>query len=596
MLLLASAQVAASLPAAQRVSQADLQEGFSLAGNWQFHWGDDTRWAAPEFDDSGWEAYGVPQRWPKADMPESRQFSWYRLTLRLDQVTPDSRRADTRIGVQIGKVLSAYELYAGGEMVGGVGKLPPLSQVNYDRMRVFHIPAAAINDDGILVLALRVWGGSALSIAKWGEGPHEGDFRIGYYDDLLQASFLHELPGLVMSVLFWGFGFYHIYLYWRNRQLRTYLWYGLVALDIGVYSFLSGQLRYSLDWSFTVFEKIEFGTIYLLPALFIQMLWSLLGMPIGRVLRAYQLCFVAFSLLALCTPGLSSLYYTLIPWELMCLPLLVWIPWMIIRGARSGHPEAQTALIGLVIFAAACTNDLMIDIAGWETPRLLPLGFVAIMVSMAVSLANRITTVLCNLEWEVTQRTADLSAVNEQLAAAARQDPLTGLLNRRGFIEVAKAEVQRFLRTGRAFSLVLADLDHFKNVNDRYGHVCGDYVLQEVARLFRERVRDMDNVARWGGEEFMLIIPETGYEGAVLLAESLRRSVAMHEFQFGEQQLHVTMTLGISTFGRSDTLDSCIARADQALYRGKQQGRNRVGGDEDRELGSEPFFDGSEID
>ena len=155
-------------------------------------------------------------------------------------------------------------------------------------------------------------------------------------------------------------------------------------------------------------------------------------------------------------------------------------------------------MIGLVIFLAACANDLMIDIAGWETARLLPLGFVAIMVSMAVSLANRFTNVLNDLEGEVAQRTTDLSSANQRLAVVARQDPLTGLLNRRGFIEVAAREMQRFLRTGRAFSIVLADLDNFKKLNDRYGHACGDYVLQEVARLLDERVRDMDSVARWG--------------------------------------------------------------------------------------------------
>jgi diguanylate cyclase (GGDEF)-like protein len=574
-LLLLSLSISASPLDSQRITTTDLQDGFSLAGDWQYHAGDDLRWAAPDFDDSAWGVSNVPQRWPKGEMHESRQFSWYRLTLHFDGHS--GRQPPSGIGVQIGKVLSAYELYAGGELLGGIGKLPPLSRVNYDQKRVFHIPASAISADGVLVLALRVWGGSELSVAKWGEGPHEGEFRIGYYDKLLYDSFLHELPGLMMSILIAGFGLYHIYLYWRNRQLHVYLWYGLVALDISLFSFLSGQLRYSLGWSFTLYEKIEFGTIYLLPALFIQMLWTLLGLRIGPALRAYQLCSVAFSLAALLMPGLAILYISLFPWEIYCIPLLVLAPWMIVRGARAGNPEARTTMVGLVIFVLACGSDLMIDFAGWGTPRLLPLGFVAIMLSMAISLANRFTAMLDNLEGEVAQRTTELSAANEQLAAVARQDPLTGLLNRRGFIEVVAAEMQRFMRTGRTFSLVLADLDNFKQFNDRHGHVCGDFVLQEVARLLDERVRDMDSVARWGGEEFMVIIPETGPEGAALLAESLRLSVQNSQFQYGEERLGVTMTLGIATFGKGDTLDSCIARADEALYGGKQQGRNQVG-------------------
>jgi diguanylate cyclase (GGDEF)-like protein len=576
LVLLASAPLEASRLETPRVSVAELQAGYSLAGNWQFRWGDDLSWASPSFDDSSWEVHKVPQRWPKIGIPESQQFSWYRLTLQLDGFSTESRQAYTHVGIQIGKVLSAYELYAGGALVGGVGKLPPNSHVNYDQVRVYPVPLTAIAEDGSLVLALRVWGGSELAISKWGGGPHEGEFRIGTFDKLLSTSFLGEIASLILGAMFSGFGLYHIYIYLRNRQLRTYLWYGLTALDIGLYSFLSGQLRYNLNWPFYVYEKIEFGAIYILPALLIQMFWSLLGLRINRILRAYQFCFVALSLAALCIPGLSILYHTMLPQQVIALPLVFWIPWLIIRAALSGNREARTIMLGLVIFAACAGNDLMIDLAGWDTARMIPLGFIAIIVSMALSLANRFTTVLNNLEGEVAQQTADLRSANEQLATVARQDPLTGLLNRRGFIELATAEMQRFLRTGRTFSIVLADLDNFKKLNDQYGHAYGDYVLQEIARLLGERVRTTDSAGRWGGEEFMLLIPETESEGTALLAEKLRLSVENNHFQHGGQKALVTMTQGISTFRKGETLDSCIARADKALYLGKEQGRNQV--------------------
>jgi len=252
------------------------------------------------------------------------------------------------------------------------------------------------------------------------------------------------------------------------------------------------------------------------------------------------------------------------------------LPWIIIREMLAGNREARTALAGVFIFAAACANDLLIDLAGWQTTRLVPLGFVAIMVSMAISLANRFTHVLNDLEGEVAQRTADLVAANSQLSEAARQDPLTGLLNRRGFTEDAEQEIQRFLRSDRAFSIVLADLDKFKDFNDKYGHACGDHVLQEAALLLRDGVRDIDGVARWGGEEFMLMLPETEIEGATRLAEKLRASVEARRFEYADQDLSVTMTFGIATFHKGESLDHCIARADAALYRGKEQGRNQV--------------------
>ncbi|MBE9537747.1 MAG: diguanylate cyclase [Proteobacteria bacterium] len=556
-----------------RLTLADMEETYSLKGSWQFLPGDDFSWAVAAYDDSGWQEKRIPQRWARGGYPEYGQLAWYRLTLRFD---PSQREELSHLGVRMGKVLNAYQLYAGGELIGEVGKMPPLSEVNYDRKRVFAIPPSAIAVDGTLVLALRVWGGSDLALSKWGGGPHEGEFRIGNYAKLLQASFLSEIPGLMACVLFLGFGCYHIYLYRRNPQLQTYLWYGLMALDIGIYSLMSNQWRYRLDWSFITYEKIEFGAIYLFPALVIQMMWSLLDLPIGRLLRVYQFSFIVIAVVIVLVPGIDIHYHTLRPWQLSTLGLLLLIPWIIVREARAGNVEARTALIGVLVFLAACTNDLMIDLAGWQAIRLVPLGFVAIMLSMAISLANRFTTVLNDLEGQVAQRTTDLMLVNRQLAEIARRDPLTGLLNRRGFSDEAESEIQRFIRNGKEPSFVLADLDKFKEFNDKYGHACGDYVLRQVAHLLSERVRNMDEIGRWGGEEFMLMLPETSSEGATQVAEKLRTIVESQRFEYNNKQLAVTMTFGVATFRKGEALERCIARADTALYEGKEQGRNRV--------------------
>ena len=559
-----------------RPVMADAGEAYSLAAQWKFLPGDDLSWASPDFDDNSWAARGLTRLWPRAGYPQSNQIAWYRLTHKFDLSTAEKRDYVSHLGVGMGKVMSAYELYAGGRLVGAVGKLPPFSEINYDRTRVFPIPPSAIASDGTLVLALRVWGGSELAVSKWGGGPYEGDFRLGDYGKLLEDSFLSQMPGLVASALFLAFGFYHIYLYQRNRRLQTYLWYGLMALLVGTYGLMVNQWRYRLDWTFVAYEKVEFAAIYLLPAIALQMVWSLLQLPIGRLLRVYQLSFVVIALAVVTVPGLDIHYHTLRPWQLWSIALLAALPVAVIREARAGNAEARTALIGVLIFAAACTNDLLIDIAGWEGTRLVPLGFAAIMLSMAISLANRFTTAFNNLEGEVAQRTSDLRIANRQLALSARVDPLTGLLNRRGLLEEAAEEMHRFLRTGREFSIVLTDLDNFKKFNDQYGHACGDYVLQETAHLISGGVRSMDIVSRWGGEELMLLLPETDSDGAALLVEKLRAGLEAKRFGYKDQQFSVTMTFGIAVFRKDETLDNCIARADTALYRGKDQGRNRV--------------------
>lgn len=561
---------------AARLTAADVLESYSLAGQWQFLPGDDLYWASPDYDDNSWVNRRLTEQWPIGGYPESNQLAWYRLTLKFDVSPTEKRKYLSHLGVSIGKVMSAYELYAGGELLGGIGKLPPLSETNYDRIRVYPIPASAVAADDSLVLALRVWGGSELAVSKWGGGPYEGDFRIGEHGTLSRLALLNEIPGLMASVLFLGFGFYHIYLYQRNRQLKTYLWYGLMALDIGIYGVMVNQWRYSLNWPHIAYVKVAYAAIYMISFFSIQMMWSLLQLPINRWLRAYQLSFVALTIMIVSVPGLDIHYHSLRPFQLWSIPLLVIIPWIFIREALAGNPEARTGLIGILVFVAACINDLLIDYAVLEGPRLVTLGFTAIMLFMTISVANRFTTVFNNLEGEVAQRTADLRVANQQLAQAARLDPLTGLLNRRGFTEKADTEVQRHLRTGQGLSIVLADIDKFKEFNDLHGHACGDYVLKETAHLLKKGVRAMDNVSRWGGEEFLMVLPETSSEGAVLLAEKLRSSLEACRFEYEGQRLGVTMTFGIATFRQDDTLDKCIARADAGLYQGKEQGRNLV--------------------
>lgn len=545
----------------------------SLAGQWQFKPGDNMLWASPGYDDAAWGSQSVPGRWPAQGFPETNQFAWYRLTLQFDLQKPDYL---SQLGMTMGKVMSAYELYAGGQLLGAVGKLPPLSEVNYDRKMAFKIPRGAIDETGKLVLAMRVWGGTASGVRNFGGGPYEGSFKIGSYAHLLQSGIVGQMPGLLISVLFIGFGIYHLYLHRRNRQLESYFWFGLMAINVGIYALTLNQWKYLLGWSFVSYEKIEFSAIYLFPALAMQLIWTLLGRPITRLQRVYQVGFVLVALSVAMVPGLDIHYATLSYWQVYTIPLVLFGPWIIFQEARAGNSEARTALAGVLVFVATCINDLSRDLAGVETSRLLPYGFVAVMLSMAVSLANRFTLMFNALEDEVAERTADLQAVNLQLADAARHDLLTGLLNRRGFEAAAEDEMARVERSGCEFTVVLADIDNFKQFNDRHGHACGDHVLRRVAGIFGHRLRDVDRAARWGGEEFVFLLPETDANGAARLAEKLRESIAMNLFEYAGKRVNVTLTFGVATHRKGENLDNCIARADTALYHGKERGRNRV--------------------
>ncbi len=567
----ADAISANSLPT---VTIEGLREGFSLEGNWRFETGDDLAWADPGFDDRRWSQRAVPGRWPKGGFPESDQFAWYRLHLVVD--APSQALGGAQLGLRMGKVMNAYELYAGGQLVGKTGKFPPLAEIDYDRKQVFALPDGAVAADGSLVLAMRVWGGDQVLTDHWGVGPFAGRFMLGSYPQMLTDNVTGQITGVVICVLFIGFGLYHLYLYSRNRQLGTYLWFGLFAINIGIYGLMLNQWKYVLDWSFLVLKKIEFGTVYLLPALAIQALWTLLDARISPLLRLYQLSFVAAALMVVTVPGhdihVQSLWY----WQLWLLPTLLLVAVLMLKKLRQGHGEARTLVAGVLVFAATCINDLLIDFVGAQTQRLVPYGFVAVMLAMSISLANRFTSSLSRLENEVAERTRALSAANQKLAEAAKIDPLTGLYNRRGFISEAETEIKRVFRNGRGFCVVLADVDNFKQFNDQYGHACGDHALLRVSETLRSRLRDVDRAARWGGEEFILLLPETDAAGATALAEKLRESIAENVFEFQSTRHSITMTFGVAEHQAGESLEACIARADAALYTGKEEGRNKV--------------------
>jgi two-component system, cell cycle response regulator len=171
-------------------------------------------------------------------------------------------------------------------------------------------------------------------------------------------------------------------------------------------------------------------------------------------------------------------------------------------------------------------------------------------------------------------------ADNARLEQLAQTDPLTQLLNRRALTERISAEMERALRYDSTLALLMIDLDHFKKVNDSYGHLVGDDVLRDVGQLLRNTIRASDIVARYGGEEFLILLPETDDEGAETFADRVRASMEQHLFasdSLGEP-LRLTASIGVAMFpaARIESVEDLFSRADAALYRAKADGRNRV--------------------
>jgi diguanylate cyclase (GGDEF)-like protein len=171
----------------------------------------------------------------------------------------------------------------------------------------------------------------------------------------------------------------------------------------------------------------------------------------------------------------------------------------------------------------------------------------------------------------------ELSREHGRLRAAAMRDELTGLYNRRAFNEFFKEELGRVRRYGGLLALALFDLDHFKQVNDRFGHDAGDAVLRAFARVLRECSRAVDVVSRYGGEEFVVMLPAAGTRAARIFAERVRRLLGRSEVTAGRQKLRCTVSAGVCKFTRhAGSMRAMLKQADRALYRAKHTGRNRV--------------------
>ncbi|MCY3024088.1 MAG: PAS domain-containing protein [Planctomycetota bacterium] len=178
---------------------------------------------------------------------------------------------------------------------------------------------------------------------------------------------------------------------------------------------------------------------------------------------------------------------------------------------------------------------------------------------------------------ELKKMERQLGAANEQLQKMAREDSLTGLLNRRMILDQADAEWARWQRYGKAFSILVIDADDFKNINDTYGHLVGDQALKLLAQTLARSVREVDTVGRYGGEEFVVLLPETTLDGARAAGEKVLQNVRRATLEVEGEPLQVTVSVGaaMSTLGDKD-IDTLLHRADAALYTAKRQGKNRL--------------------
>lgn len=539
LLLLASAS-----PAAAQAPQAR-----SLDRDWAFHTGDDPAWAQPGVDDAGWARVPVPAEWEMA-IGEYDGLAWYRTRVELPP-----ELAGSPVGIRFGTVGDAYQVFWNGVPIGGRGRMPPRF-VEGVGVGLFLVPDSALAraSGGTHLLAVRVYNDYAY-----------GGLMTPVVVDAYTALAADGSPrnvvigGLVSFFL--AIGVYHLAFWLRRRSGRENLLFAAVCGCVSVYGATYATAVQEVLMPFA--NPYRVGLVVLLagaPA-YVSLLNRLFGLTEGRRTRLMYVAFAVAAGIAMALPlRLLAEFNEAIDYLLMAgLVAMTVRAW---RARRSVPAHGTVLVVGTAAFSGTLVYDLASEYGIVPLAEILPglpslfwIGFLVFVVAVGVATAG---------EWARTE-------------AAALVDPLTGLSRRHVLDAALRREAERLRRTGGSLALVMIDLDHFKQVNDTHGHPAGDAVLERMGRLLRAGTRNLDLPARFGGDEFAVLLYDTGLAGALTFAERFRAHLAEpRAASGGPAAVEVTASIGIAVGTDLVDPEALLQAADDALYRAKGAGRDRL--------------------
>jgi diguanylate cyclase (GGDEF)-like protein len=571
------------------ISSVDLTNSTSLplSGNWLFYWEKLISYGQFSNITNTPALTRVPHTWIDISSENNQITKYGYATYKLNVKVAEHIN---QLALRVPTIGSAYRLYINEKLLaygGEVGETPETASPSY-RVGIFAFDVPASSFDIIVQVSNHdlIWGGI------W------EDLRIGtstqlHTEQSRKNSLTSAMLAMFLTIAVFNLIQFSLKTVDRSPLIMTLICLGLMVREIEKTQMLAHLEIFYFDYKASIL--ISFLTFYLCGAAIVGYIYLSFKRDYNKwIMYAILAVSAFFCLHALITSTTAS--SELIPYfQMLSIAYMVYVVWGLVLAVIRKRTNANLIFLGILVLFSLVINDILINLRIIDGVLLVSFGLVGLIMCqnyvtysrfiiageqnkhLSIELGNRnveLEKFSKSLEELVSSRTSELSSANEQLEILAANDSLTSVLNRRGLMQYIESAKLRFDTDNTPFCLLLIDFDNFKKLNDTYGHEIGDKALVEGSQKMSATVRKQDNVGRWGGEEFLILLNNTEIAEAKEIAQGVR--VVIAELVTQSIGSKVTVSIGVSQFVANETVEKSISRADEALYKAKDLGRNRV--------------------
>ncbi|MFO7928763.1 MAG: diguanylate cyclase [Candidatus Humimicrobiaceae bacterium] len=571
----------------------NLEKGkISLDGAWQFYW---NRLINPgNFGSQDFQYVEVPSSWDNYGYPLDG-YATYRLIV--------EGKEDQLYGINLGKISSAYKLWVNGEMLSSKGVVAKNWEDAKSKLGPEVVFFSPENNQMEIVLQVSNYSYYNAGIVE--------SVELGNPNELTRERYIKVSAVLFLAGVIFIMAFYHFILFFYKKKDLSPLFLGIASSLAFMQTIFEGEDFFSLlltPLSLQTEEKLQTAILMLmLPSILFSLFYVLNKKMSKPIIYFFTFFSVAGVIATIFIPFGAGAPLWVIYGGIIALASL-YLFYFLIRETAKKDRNALLLLIGATFLVCTVANDYLIDFNIIGSVKILPLGWTIFLVFNSVIIARKFSDSFNDVEvlskklnksnvdlrrsynlveQKVKDRTDELNVAKESLEQANMQlrkdkellkqlsitDGLTELYNHRHITGLLKREINRSKRYGNIFSILILDIDNFKKVNDKFGHQYGDYVLNKISGIIKGNLRKADFAGRYGGEEFLITMPETRLDAAYTLSERIRRTVEDSEWKNNSHI--VTISGGVAEYG-GEKYSELFRKVDSLLYKAKRNGKNRI--------------------